>query len=145
MHWVLECTSGRKFGCKGVQPSGIVLRCSRNKQLKTVYQQHQKEKKRAYKQRIWEIERGSFTPLVLSATGGMGPEALIFYKKLAAMISMKRGHTYQKVVTWIRQRLTFRLLRSAINPIKATRLPTPPPPDPTMITIVTSEGPSTDY
>jgi hypothetical protein len=95
--------------------------CNRNKQLKTVYQQHEREKKRAYEQRIREIERGSFTPLVLSATGGMGPAALIFYKKLAAMISMKRGHTYQKVVTWIRQRLTFSLLRSAINAIRATR------------------------
>ena len=57
----------------------------------------------------------------------------------------ERTFIYQKVITWIRQRLTFSLLRSAISAIKATRLPTPPPPDPTKIAIVTSEGRSTDY
>ena len=114
--------------------------CNRNKQIKAAYQQHEREKRRVYDQRIREVERGTFTPLVFSATGGMGPSASIFFQKLAAMIAAKRGHTYQKVITWIRQRLTFSLLRSAISAIRATRFPPPPPPDPTMISIITSGG-----
>ena len=44
-------------------------------------------KKRAYQQRIQEVEHSSFIPLVLSATGGMGNEATIFYKRLASLLS----------------------------------------------------------
>ena len=101
---------------------------------------HEREKRRVYDQRVREVERGTFTPLVLTATGGMGPSASIFFQKLAAMIAAKRGHTYQRVITWIRQRLTFSLLRSAISAIRATRFLPPPPPDPTMISILTSGG-----
>ena len=36
-------------------------------------------KRRAYEQRVREIEMGSFTPLVFSATGGMAPAATIMY------------------------------------------------------------------
>ena len=50
-------------------------------------------KKRAYESRIWEVEprveHSSFTPLVLSATGGMSHEANVFYKWLAALLSDK--------------------------------------------------------
>ena len=136
MHWILECTSRRIFRCKGASSN-------RNKPIKTVYQHHEK-KRRMYDQRIREIERGTFTPLVLSATGGMGPAASIFFKKLASMISAKRGHTYQKVMTWIKQRITFSLLRSAISAIRVTRPSMSPPPDPTMITIITRSGHNID-
>ena len=71
---------------------------------------------------------------------GMGPSASIFSQKLEAMIAAKRGHTYQRVITWIRQRLTFSLLRSAISAIRATRFLPPPPPDPAMMSILTSGG-----
>ena len=35
-------------------------------------------KKKTYEQRICEVEHSSFTPLVLSATGGMVTEAITF-------------------------------------------------------------------
>ena len=114
--------------------------CNQNKQMKAVYHQHEREKRRVYSQCVREVERGTFTPLVLTATGGMGPSTSIFFQTLAAMIAAKRGHTYQKVITWIRQRLTFSLLRSAISAIKATRFLPPPLPDPTIISILTSGG-----
>ena len=46
------------------------------------YRKHECEKKCAY-ERVREVEHSSFTPLVLSASGGMGTEATIFYKRLA--------------------------------------------------------------
>ncbi len=37
--------------------------------------------KRAYEQRIIEVEHASFTPIVLSASGGLAKGATIFYKR----------------------------------------------------------------
>ena len=135
VHWFLECTSRRIFGCV----FNPLASCNRNKQMKAVYQQHERKKQRVYNQRVREVERGTFAPLVLTATGGMGPSASIFFQKLGAMIAAKRGHTCQKVITWIRQRLTFSLLRSTISAIRATEFLPPPPPDPN-ISILTSGG-----
>ena len=39
--------------------------------MTAVYRRNENEKRRAYEQRIIDVEHGSFTPLVLSATGGM--------------------------------------------------------------------------
>ncbi len=47
-----------------------------------------------HKQRVREIEHGLFTPLVFSATGGMGPAPAIVYKKLASMLAEKHDKTY---------------------------------------------------
>ena len=51
----------------------------------TTYRKHENIKKRAYGQRVRDIEHGVFTPLVFSTTGGMGQEACTFYKRLALL------------------------------------------------------------
>ena len=56
-------------------------------QLSSCYRNHKNEKKRAYEQRVREVEHGSFVPLVLSVTGGMGRIATTTYKHLASMLS----------------------------------------------------------
>ena len=43
----------------------------RKKELSAVYRLHGNAKKREYGARIHEVERGAFTPVVLSTTGGM--------------------------------------------------------------------------
>ena len=60
------------------------------------FRKHELEKKRAYQQRVQDIEHSSFTPLVLSVTGGMGVEATTFYKRLAALLSQKWDSPYSK-------------------------------------------------
>ena len=47
----------------------------RHTNLQQVYRNHEQEKRCAYGERVTEIEGGSFTPLVVSSTGGMGKEA----------------------------------------------------------------------
>jgi hypothetical protein len=49
---------------------------------RSTFIRHEKEKRRMYDQRIREVEHGSFTPLVFSACGGMGPSTTIAYKRL---------------------------------------------------------------
>ena len=43
-----------------------------NSTLEAVYKRHENEKRRSFEERVREVEPGSFTPLVVSATGGMG-------------------------------------------------------------------------
>ena len=60
--------------------------------LNATYRWHENHKRRNYKQQVWEIKHGSFTPLVFSATGGMVPAATITYKRLASLLAKKSAN-----------------------------------------------------
>ena len=104
------------------------------------YRKHETIKKREYAQRVQEVEHGVFTPLVLSTTGGMGREATTFYKRLADGISRKEQKQYSVVMGWIRCRLSFAILRSAILCIRGSRSSHHRPKHELNITLATSEG-----
>jgi len=59
--------------------------------LATAYKKHENIKRHAYGQWIWEVKHASFTPLVMSATGGLAHEATTFYKCLASLLPTKWG------------------------------------------------------
>ena len=92
-----------------------------NTPLAQCYRRNEQEKKRAYDQRVREIEHGSFSPLVFTTTGGMGTVATVVYKRLAAVIAEKHEKPYSKTMQWIRCRLNFSLLRSAIMCLRGSR------------------------
>ena len=85
------------------------------------FRKHEMEKKRAYEQRVREIEHASFTPLVLSASGGLAKEATNFYKRLASKLAEKWDHSYSLTMNWLRCTLSFALLRSAIQCVRGAR------------------------
>ena len=89
--------------------------------IQSCYRKHELAKKRAYSQRVREVEFASFTPLVLSATGGFGNEAKIFYKRLASMLADKWDQPYSTTTFWLRCRISFSLLRSAIRSLRGSR------------------------
>ena len=66
------------------------------------FQKHEREKSRAYDQRVREIEYGSLTPLVSSVSGGIGSSVDVFDKRLAALIADKRKESDSSVMTWLR-------------------------------------------
>jgi len=74
-----------------------------------IYTQNDRDKKRTYNHRILEVEKGSFTPLVFSTTGGMGPECTRFFKRIAELISVKRGEAYSDVMNYIRTRIRTKI------------------------------------
>ena len=94
---------------------------NRNSTISTCYRNHENQKKRAYDQRIREVEHATFTPLVLSATGGLARQAAVFYKRLANLLSSKINQPYSKTINWLRCRLSFALLHSAIQCIRDAR------------------------
>ena len=60
--------------------------------MEACYRRHEREKCRAYEQRVREVERGSFTPLVFSISGGMGRAATVTYKRLASLLEKCRAY-----------------------------------------------------
>ena len=86
-----------------------------------VYAKHEKEKKKNYNQRIMQVEHGTFTPLIYSVNGGIGPECEQFHKHLAEKIAEKSGEQYTSILTWIRCKLSFLLLRAALMCVRASR------------------------
>ena len=93
----------------------------RNKTLPELFRQHEREKKRLYNNRVIQVEKGTFTPLVFSTNGGMAPEATRYHKRLAELIAMKRNERYSEVMNYIRTRLRFDMLRSVLVSIRGVR------------------------
>ena len=89
--------------------------------ISAAYRKHESSKKREYAQRVRDIEHGVFTPLIFTTTGGMGREATTFYKRLADTIARKEDKPYPNIMAWIRCRLSFAILRSAILCIRGSR------------------------
>ena len=68
--------------------------------LSTCYRKQENIKKRAYKQRVREVKHGSFTPLVMSLTGGLGNAATVCYKRIPSLLSSKWDQPYSSTITW---------------------------------------------
>ena len=83
-----------------------------NKEIAKTYEINEKEKKKQYNERILQVEHGTFTPLVMSATGGMGRECQKFYTRLSESVAEKRGQNYSVTVSWIRRKICFSLINS---------------------------------
>lgn len=92
-----------------------------HKNIEDVYVQHENEKKRTYNERIIEVEKGTFTPIVMSTTGGMGKEAEKYHQRIAQLIAEKKHETYAHVINYIRTRLRFNLLKSILVAIRGVR------------------------
>ena len=99
--------------------------CHRELSLEAAHQRNEQEKTRAYGERIQHVDQGSFTPLVFTTSGGMGPKAKCFYSRLAEIISEKKQQPRSHIVAWMRCRLSFSLLRSALLCLRGTRYSAP--------------------
>ncbi len=86
-----------------------------------LYSLHEKEKMRKYNSRILMVEKGSFTPLIYSTYGGWGPQATKYHKRLATMIAKKRNEDYSHVMSYMRTRIRFSILRSVLVAVRGER------------------------
>ena len=93
----------------------------RNKSLRACHRSLEAGKRRDYQDRIINVEHGSFSPIIFSTSGGMGPTASVVYKRLASLLSLKRDEHYSKTMLFIRCQLGFALLRSSIRCLRGSR------------------------
>jgi len=76
--------------------------------------QHENEKKRIYSSRLMEVEQATFTPLMVTTTGGIAPECQVYHKRLAELLSAKKVEDYSTTMSWIRTRISFAILRTSL-------------------------------
>lgn len=67
------------------------------------------------------MEKGTFTPIMMSTSGGVGIEADRHHKRIASLIAEKRRDSYADVLNYIRTRLRFCLLKSVLITIRGVR------------------------
>ena len=87
-----------------VPPIGLFLQGSFMSDMRWIM-----ETKVKYEERIDQIEKGSFCPLIFSTSGGVGPLCDNVHKKLTGRIAIKRKENYGDVIRFIRTRLRFAL------------------------------------
>ena len=102
------------FGVRVTYPNA---ESHRHKSLQQLYKENENEKKRQYNDRIINCEKATFTPLVFTTTGGMGPECQKLNKRLAELIAKKK-ESYSHVIGHIRAKLRFALLRRVLVAIR---------------------------
>ena len=96
---------------------------NQNKTTTQIFETHENEKKRQYLQRVLDIEHGNFTPLIFGTNGGMGKECSIFLRKLAEKLADAQNEQYSIIISWIRTRLSFEILRSVNLCLRGSRVP----------------------
>ena len=93
----------------------------KNMTMKKVYERAESSKKNAYNDRILHVEHGSFTPLIFSVTGGMGPQASTFIKLLCNKISYKHRQDYANVTNFIKCKFSFLIRKISLLCIRGSR------------------------
>ena len=63
----------------------------KHRELAAVYTQHENEKRKSYEQRVIQVEKCSYTPLVCITTDVIAPRAEQFHKRLAMIVEMLWG------------------------------------------------------
>ena len=106
-----------------VRITHINANSNRNSTTDQVLHRSAQEKKRAYNERVMDVENGTFTPLIFGTNGAMGSECKKFHQELANQLSVKRNEPYTKVLNWIRTRLSFSMIRSTLLCLRGTRVP----------------------
>ena len=86
-----------------------------------IYREHENLKKVEYEERVLNSEKATFTPLVFTTSGGMGPDCTFLLKKLGQKIADKKKEGYSDVIRHIRTGLRFDILRSTLIGIRGER------------------------
>ena len=89
--------------------------------LPVCYHHHEQEKQRRYHWRIRKVERSSFLPDVLSATGGCGKGATALLKRISHLQGSRSKEPYSMLMALLRCRLCFALLRASVMCLRGAR------------------------
>ena len=106
-----------------VRVSHVNSKTNQGKPTAAIFKEQESEKKRKYQQRVLEVEMGSFTPLIFGTNGGMGEECKMFMKHLAEKLAEKDVEGYPIVISWLRTRISFEILKVVNTSIRGSRQP----------------------
>ena len=60
------------------------------------------------------MKHATFTPLVFTTTGDMAKECSRYHTRLAELLTTKKGEDYATIMSWIRTKVSFAIVRSAL-------------------------------
>ena len=83
---------------------------------------NENERRNLYEEKVHEVERSAFTPLVFSATGGTSKMTTTFLKRLVACMANKSGEAYSTTMEFFKGTPGLHLGLCSLK-----RLETPPP------------------
>ena len=106
-----------------VRVTHVNAKSQAHKSTASIFKKHEENKKREYNERVMEVEHGTFTPLIIGTNGGMGEECQRFVKWLAELLALKQMESYASTVSWIRTKLSFEVIRSAVLGVRGSRTP----------------------
>ena len=89
--------------------------------LKQTYIRHEQDKKRSYLARILQVEKGTFSPAVVSCSGGASPETSKLLQAIAEKMAVKRKESYSIMINFLRRRISFDILRSCLMSFRGVR------------------------
>ena len=92
-----------------------------SKKIPDMYTHHEHLKKAEYNDRIMQVDKGTFTPMIFSCSGGAAPEATKCLKTLALKLSKKRQEPYSAVMNFVRRRFRFDLLKTCVLSFRGER------------------------
>ena len=110
------------------------------KNIEDAYSYHENIEKMKYEPRIINVEKGTFSPLIFSCTGGAGPSATRVIKQVASKLSLKNDDSYANIITFIRTNISFALLRSSVLCLRGSRSIRLPQPVEASMGAVVGEG-----
>ena len=61
------------------------------------------------------------TPLVFTNTGGIADECVKYHSRLAELSSNKKGESYSSTISWIKAKVSFTIIRSAILCLRGSK------------------------
>ena len=94
---------------------------NRNRKLKPLLETHENRKKVKYNDRYLQVEHASFTPLIFATNGAMGEEAEPYHALLAEKLSEKLNCAYADTKNYIRKKLSFTILKTALIALRGHR------------------------
>ena len=115
---------GRRFERTFLMYICFTPTCNRTlSSLPSLYHRHERQTRvRAkYEQRIRDVERSTFCPLIWSTSGLTGPAATRFLKCLADKLSEKTEEPFCTTRGWLRCRLGFALTRLPVMCLRGSR------------------------
>ena len=106
-----------------VKVTHVNSKTNQEKPTAAIFKEQESEKKRKYQQRVREVKMGSFTPLIFGTNGGMGEECKMFTKHLAEKLAEKDVEGYPFVISCLRTRVSYEILKSVNSNIRGSRQP----------------------
>ena len=109
----------------GVRVCNLTAPSYREKSICATFSSMEKQKKRSYNQRIKQIDKGTFTPLIFGATGGIVRKCSIFLSKLADKLAVKKKCAKSMTISNKRRKISFLLIRWIVTCLRGERTSRP--------------------